>query len=73
MGGKKKFTTHLDSLFTIHLPDEFFAEAEDITHDGIIGNYIHGNERAYHIEYLYDWTDAPWKTQERVRMILNGT
>ncbi|HEY0899809.1 MAG TPA: GH92 family glycosyl hydrolase, partial [Sphingobacteriaceae bacterium] len=70
MGGKKRFVSHLDSLFTMHLPDEFFAETEDITRDGIIGNYVHGNEPAHHVAYLYNWTDQPWKTQERVRMIL---
>jgi predicted alpha-1,2-mannosidase len=70
MGGKKQFTSHLDSLFTMHLPDEFFAETEDITREGIIGNYVHGNEPAHHAAYLYNWTDAPWKTQERIRMIL---
>ena len=57
MGGKKKFAAHLDELFTMHLPDEFFAETEDITRDGIIGNYIHGNEPAHHVAYLYNWTD----------------
>lgn len=70
MGGEKKFIPHLDSLFTMHLPDEFFAETEDITRDGIIGNYVHGNEPAHHVAYLYNWTSQPWKTQERVRMIL---
>lgn len=70
MGGKQQFTRHLDSLFTMHLPDAFFAETEDISRDGIIGNYVHGNEPAHHAAYLYNWTDAPWKTQERVRMIL---
>ncbi|WP_374163532.1 GH92 family glycosyl hydrolase [Arcticibacter sp. MXS-1] len=70
MGGKKKFVSHLDSLFTMHLPDEFFAETEDITREGIIGNYVHGNEPSHHVAYLYNWTDEPWKTQERVRMIL---
>lgn len=70
MGGKKQFTGHLDSLFTMHLPDAFFAETEDITREGIIGNYVHGNEPAHHAAYLYNWTDAPWKTQERVRMII---
>jgi putative alpha-1,2-mannosidase len=70
MGGKKKFSAHLDALFTMHLPDEFFAETEDITRDGIIGGYIHGNEPAHHVAYLYNWTDDAWKTQERVRMIL---
>ena len=70
MGGKTRFTEHLDSLFTMHLPDAFFAETEDITRDGIIGGYVHGNEPSHHVAYLYNWTDAPWKTQERIRMIL---
>jgi putative alpha-1,2-mannosidase len=71
MGGKEKFAAHLDQLFTMHLPDEFFAHTEDITREGIIGNYVHGNEPAHHAAYLYNWTDEPWKTQERVRMILD--
>jgi len=72
MGGKLAFTQRLDQLFTMHLPDEFFAETEDITRDGIIGGYIHGNEPAHHVAYLYDWTNEPWKTQERVRQILKN-
>lgn len=70
MGGPKRFVTHLDSLFTMYLPDKFFAETEDITREGIIGNYVHGNEPAHHVAYLYNWAGQPWKTQERVRMIL---
>src|SRR5437870_7152298 len=56
----------------MNLPDSFFAETEDITREGIIGGYIHGNEPSHHVAYLYDWTDEPWKTQERVRMILKN-
>ncbi|MBO9620647.1 MAG: GH92 family glycosyl hydrolase [Niabella sp.] len=70
MGGEKKFLPHLDSLFTMHLPDKFFEETEDITRDGIIGNYVHGNEPSHHVAYLYNFAHQPWKTQERVRMIL---
>ncbi|RAJ10668.1 putative alpha-1,2-mannosidase [Chitinophaga skermanii] len=70
MGGKKQFAQHLDSLFTMHLPDEFFAETEDITRDGIIGNYVHGNEPSHHTVYLYNFTTEPWQAQSRVRMIL---
>jgi predicted alpha-1,2-mannosidase len=70
MGGKKKVGLRLDSLFTMHLPDEFFADTEDITREGIIGGYVHGNEPAHHVAYLYNWIDQPWKTQQRVRMIL---
>jgi predicted alpha-1,2-mannosidase len=72
MGGKGKFAAHLDELFTMHLPDEFFAETEDITREGIIGNYVHGNEPSHHVAYLYNWADAPQKTQEKVRMILKN-
>lgn len=70
MGGENKFLPHLDSLFTMHLPDKFFEETEDITREGIIGNYVHGNEPSHHVAYLYNFTNEPWKTQERIRMIL---
>ncbi|MGI8469679.1 MAG: glycoside hydrolase domain-containing protein, partial [Pyrinomonadaceae bacterium] len=33
---------------------------------------VHGNEPSHHVAYLYNWTAAPWKTQERVRMILEN-
>jgi predicted alpha-1,2-mannosidase len=72
MGGKEKFSKHLDSLFTMHLSDENFEETEDITRDGIIGYYVHGNEPGHHIPYLYNWTGQPWKTQEKVRMIMKA-
>ena len=72
MGGKVKFEKYMDELFTMNLPDEFFAETEDITREGIIGGYVHGNEPAHHAAYLYNWTNAPHKTQERVRMILKN-
>ncbi len=70
IGGNTRMVRYLDSLFTMQLPDKFFAETEDITRDGIIGNYVHGNEPSHHVAYLYNWTDKPWKTQERIRMIL---
>jgi predicted alpha-1,2-mannosidase len=70
MGGKASFVRHLDSLFTMELPDKYFEKTEDISRDGIIGNYVHGNEPSHHVAYLYNWTAQPWKTGERVRMIL---
>ena len=71
MGGKSRFRTHLDSLFTMEIDEKYIEKTEDITRDGIIGNYVHGNEPGHHIPYLYNWTDSPWKTQERVRMIMD--
>ncbi len=70
MGGKKKFVKHLDSLFTMELPNKYFAETEDITRDGIIGNYVHGNEPSHHVIYLYNFTDEPWKSGARIRQVL---
>jgi len=71
MGSKKKFAARLDSLFSMHLPDEFFAHTEDITREGIIGGYVHGNEPAHHVAYLYNWTDEVYKGQAQIRHILN--
>lgn len=70
MGGNEKFKVRLDSLFNMHLPDKYFENTEDITREGIIGNYVHGNEPSHHVVYLYNWTDAPWKAQDKIRMIL---
>jgi len=69
MGGEDRFINHLDSLFTMTLDDKHFAETEDVTRSGIIGNYVHGNEPSHHVPYLYDWTSKPWKTQEKIHMI----
>ena len=72
MGGKKRFSHHLDSLFAMVIADKYIEKHEDITRDGIIGNYVHGNEPGHHIPYLYNWTDKPHKTQERVRTIMKA-
>src|SRR5699024_1980553 len=69
--GKKKFIKKLDKLFTMHLPDEFFADTEDITREGILGGYVHGNEPSHHVVYLYNFAGQPWKTQKWVRNILD--
>lgn len=71
MGGSESFSQHLDSLFTMHIPDAYFEHTEDITREGIMGGYVHGNEPSHHVAYMYNWTGKPWKTAERVREILN--
>ncbi len=71
MGGEKAFVRKLDTLFTMHVPDEFFAETEDVTREGMLGGYVHGNEPSHHIPYLYMWTTQPWKTQYWVREVMN--
>lgn len=71
MGGDKRFVQRLDSLFTMHLPAKYFENTEDITEEGMIGNYVHGNEPSHHVAYLYAWTSQPWKSQARIRQIMD--
>ncbi len=71
MGGDKIFAARLDSLFTMHLPPEFFENTEDVTEEGLMGNYVHGNEPSHHIAYLYGWTSQPWRGQYWIREIMN--
>ncbi|MCF6356890.1 MAG: GH92 family glycosyl hydrolase [Draconibacterium sp.] len=68
LGGKNKFETALDTLFTTS--SEIVGEnaSGDIT--GLIGQYAHGNEPSHHMAYLYNWTNANWKTQKYIDQIL---
>lgn len=69
LGGSKALETYLDSIFTMHLPDKYFEATEDITRDGIMGNYVHGNEPSHHIPYLYNFTNSAWKGHKQLREI----
>jgi predicted alpha-1,2-mannosidase len=68
MGGKDKFARKLDELFTAESKTTG-REQSDIT--GLIGQYAHGNEPSHHLAYLYDYVNQPWKTQFRVREIMD--
>jgi putative alpha-1,2-mannosidase len=53
---------HLDSLFTMYPSlTASSRKPEDITREGIIGNYVHGNEPSHHVAYLYNHAGAPRK------------
>lgn len=69
MGGDKEFVSRLDALFTKKLDASAYGATEDVTEEGIMGSYVHGNEPSHHIPYLYMWTSTPWKTAEMVRKI----
>lgn len=71
MGGDKKFVKRLDELFSMELPSKYYEKNEDITKEGLIGGYVHGNEPSHHIPYLYAWTSQPWKSQYWTREIMN--
>jgi predicted alpha-1,2-mannosidase len=66
-GGRGPFIQKLDGLFTA--PSTLPANAPpDIA--GLVGQYAHGNEPSHHIAYLYVYAGQPWKTQSRVRSLL---
>jgi len=67
-GGREPFLAKLDALFTV--PSTLPPNAPpDIA--GMVGQYAHGNEPSHHIAYLYVYAGAPWKTQARVRSLMD--
>lgn len=69
MGGDERFVERLDSLFSTS-PNTSGLDLPDVS--GLIGQYAHGNEPSHHMAYLYSFAGRPWKTQERVRSIIDG-
>jgi predicted alpha-1,2-mannosidase len=72
MGGPQAFENRLDQLFRKNLGRskyEFWNEFPDAT--GLVGQFSMGNEPSFHIPYLYNYTGAPWKTQKKIRFLLD--
>jgi len=72
MGGRARAEAKLDQLFREPLGRskfEFWAKFPDAT--GLVGQFSMGNEPSLHIPYIYNYLGAPWKTQKRVRMLLD--
>jgi predicted alpha-1,2-mannosidase len=67
-GGNDAFTLKLDSLFSVNSNIKGESAPPDMS--GLIGQYAHGNEPSHHIAYMYNFVGQPWKTQERVRNIM---
>ena len=70
LGGDDKLVAKLDAVFESTVDPKEFANVEDIS--GLIGYYAHGNEPSHHIAYLYDFAGAPWKTQQRLKQIMDS-
>lgn len=67
MGGADQVDKWLDRCFTTEM-DAAQSRTGDMT--GNIGQYVHGNEPSHHMAYLYNYIGKPWKSQERVRQIM---
>jgi predicted alpha-1,2-mannosidase len=71
-GGRDKFNAKLDQLFVEQYGTskyKFLSQFPDAT--GLVGLYAQGNEPSFHIPYLYDFSGQPWKTQRRVRQLMD--
>jgi predicted alpha-1,2-mannosidase len=76
MGGKQKFVTKLDSVFTLPpvFDDSYYRsvihEIREMQIAGM-GQYAHGNQPIQHMTYLYNYAGQPWKTQQHVRDVID--
>ena len=49
---------------------QYYALHPDAT--GNVGQFVMGNEPSFHIPYLYNYAGQPWKTQKRIRMLMES-
>ena len=72
MGGAENFVENLDKTFREPLgrgKNQFYAQLPD--HTGNVGQFSMANEPCLHIPYLYNYAGYPWKTQKRIRQLMN--
>lgn len=72
MGGNEAFVNNLDDMFNRPLGKskfEFYAQLPD--HTGNVGQFSMANEPSLHIPYLYNYAGQPWKTQKRIRTLVD--
>ncbi len=72
IGGNEAFTDALDLMFDTPLGMskwQFYASLPD--HTGNVGMFSMANEPSLHIPYLYNYAGQPWKTQKRIRTLLD--
>ncbi len=72
-GSEERFVDKLDQLFTQGLTRskwQYYAKLPDST--GNVGQFVMGNEPSCHIPYLYNYAGEPWKTQKRIRMLMQS-
>lgn len=72
MGGRDKFNARLDQLFVEQYGTSKYSYLDQFPDStGLVGLYAQGNEPSFHIPYLYDFSGQPWKTQQRVRTLMD--
>jgi predicted alpha-1,2-mannosidase len=73
MGGKDKAIARLDEMFDKPIGRSkwsYLGYMPDAT--GLTGLFPMGNEPSFHIPYIYNFVGAPWKTQKRLRQLMDA-
>lgn len=74
-GGDQQFTDKIDSVFSLPNTVKYgtygsmIHEMKEMVLSGM-GQYAHGNQPIQHLVYLYSYAGQPWKTQYRVRQVM---
>lgn len=76
MGGADVMARMLDSVFVVPplFDDSYYGfPIHEIREMQVMnmGNYAHGNQPVQHMIYLYKYTPEPWKTEMRVREVMD--
>jgi len=73
MGGNELFVKKLDQLFSESLPGyaKWGSIKDQPDASGLTGQFVMGNEPGFHVPYLYTLAGQPWKTQKRVRQLMD--
>jgi predicted alpha-1,2-mannosidase len=72
MGGNESFVEEMERMYDTPLGKgkyTFYAQFPD--HTGNVGQFSMANEPSLHIPYLYNYAGQPWRTQKRIRNLLN--
>lgn len=78
-GGREKLAEKLDKFFSTPetASPAYKGAYGDVIHemrearDVRMGMYGHSNQPSHHIAYMYNYAGQPWKTQEKVREVLD--
>jgi predicted alpha-1,2-mannosidase len=71
LGGNEAFTAALEDMYNTPYGMsrwEFYNTLPD--HTGNVGMFSMANEPSLHIPYLYNYAGQPWRTQKRIRNLL---
>lgn len=73
MGGPQAFVKRLNQLYETPMYGycRWHQTADIPDGTGMVGQFVMGNEQSFHIPYLYVYAGEAWRTQKRLRMLMD--